>query len=262
MGRIAKSDREKAQVKSANHNSKMMKAIAAYCAVELRPDGKRKTLRDLAIEYQVGHSALGCRVKNGAIGIAEFNKSKQKLAEPIELELEAWCLDLADRNLAVTNALLQEKANRILFAQNPNAEGVGHNWVNRFLIRHGEKLRHHWSRPLDRIRATSSTQAAVDAYFQQYISIVGEDGSKIDPKLQFAFDETGIQPSMFHSERVIGSSVPGAFTPVASGTDRQLTTFVPVISAANQFVTGLMIFPTKHMQTSYLGIEGNPHGLL
>lgn len=200
MARIAKSDREKARIKSGEYNSKMVKAIAAYRAVELRPDGKRKSLRDLAIEYKVTHSALGRRVQDGAIGIVEFNKSKQKLAEPIELELEAWCLDLADRNLAVTNALLQEKANRILLAQNPNAQKVGLNWVNRFLIRHGEKLRHHWSRPLDRIRATSSTQEAVNAYFEQYISIVGEDGSKIDPMLQFAFDETGIQPSMFHSE--------------------------------------------------------------
>jgi hypothetical protein len=184
------------------------------------------------------------------------------LVEPVELELERWCLDLADRNLAVTNRLLEEKANHILLAQNPNAGCVGRNWVNRFLIRHGDNLRHHRSRPLDCIRATSSTQEAVDAYFKQYISIVGEHGSKIDPALQFAFDETGIQPSMFHSERVIGSSMPGAFTPVASGTDHQLTTFVPVISTANQFVTGLMIFPAKHMRTSYLGIKGNPHGLL
>lgn len=259
MGRTAKSERTKARIKSVELSAEMQKAVDAYHAMELRTDGKRKTLRDLHDEYKVSTSALGRHV-NGGIGIAEFNKTKQKLLEPVEEELEAWALGLADRGLSLSNALLEEKANRILLAQDPNAEPVGVSWVTRYLTRRGDKLRSHWSRPLERIRQTSATEEAVRAYFKQYISLVGEDGSKIEPHLQFAFDETGLQPSLFRSERVIGHAR-ARYATTTSSTNRQLTTFVPVISAGGNFITGLMIFPAKFVRQSYLGSKGNPHDL-
>lgn len=110
MGRVAKSDLEKAKIKSTQLEIKMKKAVDAYRAFERRPDGKRKSLRDLADDYDVSPSAL-CRHVNGGISIARFNITKQKLSELVEFELEGWCMDLADRSLAITNALLEEKAN-------------------------------------------------------------------------------------------------------------------------------------------------------
>jgi DNA-binding MurR/RpiR family transcriptional regulator len=78
--------------------------------MECRTDGKRKSLRDLAKEHNVSPSSLCRHVKEGAIGIAEFNKTKQKLSESAELELAAWALDLANRNLPLTTSLLAAKA--------------------------------------------------------------------------------------------------------------------------------------------------------
>jgi hypothetical protein len=252
---------QKAKAKSDAKEENMGNAILAYRSLECRADGKRKSLRDLAKEHNVSPSALCRRVKTGAIGIAEFNKTKQTLSEGAELELEAWALDLANRNLPLTNSLLAAKALRILQARDPAAKPVGNHWVNRFLIRHGDKLRRHWSRPLDNIRSTSATQEAVDSYFDQYISLVGEDGSKIAPELQYAFDETGIQPSLFHSKRVIGSAQSSS-APTATATDRELTTYLPVISASGTLVMGLVIFKSKYLRQSFLGTKGNPHDLM
>jgi hypothetical protein len=252
---------QKAKAKSDANEKNMSNAILAYRSLECRADGKRKTLCDLAKEHNVSPSALCRRVKAGAIGIAEFNKTKQTLSEGTELELESWALDLANRNLPLTNSLLADKALRILQARDPAAKPVGNHWVNRFLIRHGDKLRRHWSRPLDNIRSTSATQEAVDSYFKQYISLVGEDGSKIAPELQYAFDETGIQPSLFHSKRVIGSAQSSS-APTATATDRELTTYLPVISASGTLVMGLVIFKSKYLRQSFLGTKGNPHDLM
>lgn len=253
--------RQRAKAKSDTKEENMGNAILAYRSFECGADGKRKSLRDLAKQYNVTPSALCRRVKVGSIGIAEFNKTKQKLSEGAELELEAWALDLADRNLPLTNSLLAAKALRILQARDPSAKPVGDHWVNRFLIRHGDKLRRHWSRPLDNIRSTSATEEAVNSYFQQYISLVGEDGSKIAPELQYAFDETGIQPSQFHSKRVIGSAKSSS-APTATATDRELTTYLPVISASGTLVMGLVIFKSKYLRQSFFGTKGNPHDLM
>jgi hypothetical protein len=122
-------------------------------------------------------------------------------------------------------------------------------------------LRCHWSRPLDNIRSTSATKEAVSSYFQQYISVVGEDGSKIAPELQYALDETGLQPSLFYSQRVIGSATSSS-APTATATDRELTTYIPVISASGELVMGLVIFKGKYLRASFLGTKGNPHDLM
>lgn len=161
----------------------------------------------------------------------------------------------------MTNAVVEEKANAILKAENPASEPVGPTWANRYLIRHGDALRKHWSKPLDRNRVNSATPEAVDAYFKHYISIVGSNGNKIVPELQFAFDETGLQPSIFRSQRVIGGKE-RKHTTSSTGSDRQLVTFVPVISAANKFVMGMMIYPGAQVRKSYLGTQGNPHNLM
>jgi Tc5 transposase DNA-binding domain/DDE superfamily endonuclease len=253
--------KQRAKAKSDTKEENMGKAILAYRSFECGADGKRKSLRDLAKEYDVSPSALCRRVKVGAIGIVEFNKTKQSLSEGAERELASWALDLANRNLPLTNALLADKALRILQATNPLAKPLGDHWVNRFLIRHGDALRRHWSRPLDNIRSTSATAEAVNSYFDQYISLVGEDGSKIAPELQYAFDETGIQPSLFYSKRVIGSAQSSS-APTATATDRELTTYLPVISASGTLVMGLVIFKSKYLRQSFLGTKGNPHDLM
>jgi hypothetical protein len=262
MGRKAKSEVEKKKNKSDTYQAKLNAAIAAYRRDELdMATGWKKSICALAAEYDVKVATLGDRVKDGAIGIVEFNRTKQKLSEGAERELEAWCIELANRNLPVTNSILEQKANAILEAETPGTEPVGKNWVTHFLLWHGDWLRKHWSRPLDKVWVASATPEAVEAYFNHYISIVGMDGSKITPELQFAFDETGLQPSIFCSQKVVGTT-DKKYSTVASGTNRQLVTFVPVISAAGKLIMGMMIYPGAQVRKTYFGEKGNPHRLL
>jgi hypothetical protein len=261
MARHAQSNLVKRKVARDDYKARMDRAINMYRAGVMGADGKAKKLNDIATECDVTYSTLCRRVKPGAIGIDEFNQTKQRLSSHVEDELVKWCLEYANRNIGLTNSLLEERANEIIKARNPNAKLVGVTWINRFLTRHHNTLRRHWSSPLDRVRITSSTQEAVDKYFEHYISIVGKDGSKIDPALQYGFDETGLQPSMSRKKRVIGNAKRKG-TRVARGSDRQNTTFVPVISADGKFVLGLMIYAGKFLQASYVGSKGNPHDLV
>jgi hypothetical protein len=261
MGRHAKSNLVKRKTARDDYKVRMERAINMFRAGLMGADGKAKKLGDIAIDCDVSYSTLCRRVKPGAVGIDEFNQTKQRLSSPVEDELVKWCLEYANRNIGLTNSLLEERANEILKARDPNAKPVGATWITRFMARHHDTLRHHWSCPLDRVRITSSTQEAVDKYFEHYISIVGKDGGKIDPALQYAFDETGLQPSMSRKQRVIGDAKKKG-TRVAKGSNRQNTTFVPVISGDGKFILGLMIYAGEFLHATYVGTKGNPHNLV
>jgi len=113
----------------------------------------------------------------------------------------------------------------------------------------------HWSRPLDKVQALSATHKAIHGYFNIYKSLVGENGKKIPPNHQFAFDECGVLRGYNQPICVVAAhshSIPKANT---SG-EHELMTFVPVISGAGLLVTSLVVFLAAHIHPAW--VKNNP----
>ena len=227
------------------------------CKSEKRPFDVVAT----AAKHGTSKSTLYRHLNGDAMTMDEFNATKQCLLPSAEMELVAWTQEYADRNLPLSHEAMVDKANHILKAMDPDAAPVGPTWITRFLNRHKDKIQSQKSRPLERIRAISATRAAADAYFAHYVSIVGELGEKIDPSLQFAFDETGLQPSIYHSKTVIGRAG-SKRTRVPTSSNRVNTTFVPVISADGKLVMSLVIFKGSCLRVAWAGKNGNPSNIL
>jgi hypothetical protein len=186
----------------------------------------------------------------------EAAATRGKLSVEQEEVLVDLAIQLANRNLGLQPAALHEKALQLLHSTHPGGI-LGRSWVGRFLARHRDRLACHWSRPFDRLRAMSATPEAIDKYFAQYKSIVGETGEKLPPNRQFAFDETGILRGMGVRNRVISSHTNKA-AKVNSGGSRELITFVPIISGDGELVTGMTVFPGKILRKDW--VEKNPGG--
>lgn len=95
----------------------------------------------------------------------------------------------------------------------------------------------------------------MDGYFDAYRSIVGENGEKIPPHRQFAYDESGVQRGKGQKSRVVSSRNNKA-AKVNCGGNRELITFVPIISGAGELINGLVVFPGKVLRRPW--IESNP----
>ena len=227
----------------------------------LQAEGKSYDVVAIAAKHGASKSTVYRHLQGNAMTIDEFNKTKQCLLPSAEDELVAWCLEYESRNLPLSNEALEERANDILKAMDPDSKPVGVAWITRFINRHKDKITHQKTHPLERVRAISATRAAIDAYFAHYTSIVGELGEKIDPSLQFAFDETGLQPAIYHSRSVVGrTGSKGAH--VTTSSNRINTTFVPVISADGKLVMSLMIFKGTYLKAGCTGKNGNPFNIL
>jgi hypothetical protein len=253
MARYAKSERQKAHINGKSHTEKRTAAVAAYRAQHAATFGK-VSLRAIAREHQVSDKTLARDLDQEHINIYEFNASKAKLTDVQEAEIVRWAISLADRNLALTPALIHEHALLVYHSTHPGGT-LGLSWTNRFMDRHGEELRRHWSRPLDKIRAISATPAIMEEYFKTYKSIVGEDGKKIPPHRQFAYDESGVLRGHSQPTRVVsghGNQAPK----VNKGGSRELITFVPIISGAGKLINSLVVFPGKLLRRDW--IQDNP----
>lgn len=253
MAKHAKSERQKARMTRKEIIKKRAAAVQALREQQAMTSSQ-VSMRAVARDFDLSDKTLARDLDPHKVSIDEFNASKTKLSAGQEAELVRWAISLADRNLALTPALIREHAILIYKSTNPNGT-LGRSWTGRFLDRHGDELRRHWSRPLDRIRAMSATPAIMKHYFDCYKSIVGEHGEKIPPHRQFAYDESGVLRGHGQRTRVIAGYKNKA-AKVNKGGSRELITFVPVISANGTLVDSLVVFPGKLLRRDW--IQDNP----
>jgi hypothetical protein len=182
--------------------------------------------------------------------MAEAAATRCKLSKQQEAILVDFIIEMANRNLGLQPNAVHDRAVQLLQSTNPGAT-LGLGWAGRFISRHQDKLASHWSRPFDRIRAMSATPEAMDNYFMQYKSIVGENGEKLSPDRQFVYNESGILRSMGVRSRVVSSRTNVA-AKVNHGSSRELITFVPIICGNGELITGLTVFPGKILRKDWV----------
>jgi Tc5 transposase DNA-binding domain len=249
----AKSKRQKTHIEHKEHLKKRAAAVEAYRQRQAVTSAV-VSMRAIAHEFEVSDRTLSRDLNPKCTSIYEFNANKRKLTAEQEAEVVRWAISLADRNLSLTPSLIHEHALLVYQATHPNGT-LGHSWTNRFLDRHGDELQRHWSRPLDKIRAMSATPAIIAKYFANYKAVVGENGEKIPPHRQFAYDESGVLRGHSQPTRVISSHA-NKVAKVNKGGSRELTTFLPIISGDGKLVNSLVVFQGKLLRREW--IEDNP----
>ena len=254
MVRHAKSERQKRRETRKVISSQRLRAVEAFRALQANDPSANISIRDVAHQFKVDHTTLGRDLLSGHQTIDDFNAKKTKLSRAQEAVVVEWAVSLADRNLALTPKLIGEQALLVYRSTNPDGT-LSPSWTDRFLDRHIDQLGRHWSRPLDRVRAMSATPGAMKRYFDAYKSIVGENGEKIPPHRQFAYDECGVQRGYSQPTRVVSSRHNKA-AKVNKGGSRELITFIPVISAAGELAYSVVVFPGKLLRTAW--IKDNP----
>lgn len=180
--------------------------------------------------------------------------STQVLSTTLEQRLTEFCIAAAEQNLPFDRKLIHTYAQELTRSVQPGAR-LGRFWVDRILTRNQDKLTRQWSRPLDKVRSASATPEAVRDYFDMYKALVGENGEKIPPHRQFAYDETGVLRGYNQPQRSIVAHNAVQANRNSSGS-RELITFVPLISAAGKFIDGLAIFPGKLLRKEW--VRKNP----
>lgn len=252
MAKHAKSKRQNAHL-TAKEACRIRAAAVKSFRERQATTPSEVSMRDVADCFGISDKTLARDLDPNHVNIYEFNASKKKLSNGQEAELVKWIINLADRNLALTPALIYEYA--LLLYQSTNPGGtLGRSWVGRFLDRHADVLRRHWSRPLDRIRAMSTTPAIIDRYFECYKSVVGEHGEKIPPHRQFAYDESGVLRGHSQRSRVVAGHANKA-AKVNKGGSRELITFVPIICATGELTDSLVVFPGKLLRRDWIQVN-------
>jgi hypothetical protein len=251
MARKPKTDLQKNHINRQKKISALDDAVAEYKDLSAR---EKVSIRSIALKYNVNKDTLRARLDPNHVSIDDFNTTKQALSPTQEDVLVRWVIEMANRNLALQPSVIREKAQLIARATKPGIF-IHPRWIDRFLTRHQDRLSCHWSRPLDKVRALSATREAIDGYFNIYKSLVGENGEKIPPNRQFAFDECGVLRGYNQPIRVVGARSHTAPKANTSG-ERELITFVPVISGAGSLVTSLVIFPAARVHPAW--VKNNP----
>lgn len=231
----------KKHIEAGKQETRMKQAVAA---VELERKKAasatgRLTVKEIAQNFGVALSTLYTRLK-GTVSVLEFNSSKQKLSKPEEDTIVDLICNSADRGLPLSHTDVASYANAILESRGgPEFEPVGKSWVDRFLVRHRDRVQTHWSKHLDTQRARSLNPAAVQDWFDLVEEHVEKAGIRKEDI--YGMDESGFPPSNQGTERVIGRR--GTKTQhKQGGGDRENVTAVITICADGSALRPLIIY--------------------
>jgi hypothetical protein len=190
--------------------------------------------------------------------VKHSQKSKGWLTEGEADAIINYANQMANESWPFSRRRILEHANEICFGRyGTNFDGLGHNWVDRFTLKHRDRLKSSWSRPLDKIRAQAGNPVAKADYFMKLKATIDgeEEDESIPPELMYAGDETGIQEGIGLKERVYGDSTKKFQHQQRSGGQENITVIV-TICADGTSLPPAVIFKGENFQTSWQ--QSNP----
>lgn len=209
------------------------------------------------VEIRLSKSSLERRLK-GVKSQARSNAEKGWLTEEESDTVIQFAIDMANEGWPLSKGRLVAHVNLICQARHGlDFEGVGKNWVTRWIKKHSARLHSYWSRPLEASRARAVNASTKEEYFRLLGELLeGPGGDElITPDLIFGADETGIQEGLGTREFVYGPAGKSVQHQQRSG-KRDNTTSIETICADGSVLRPTIIFKGQNYQTSW--VQNNP----
>ena len=190
---------------------------------------------------------------NGKPSIHKNNQKKQHLTPAEEQVLVAYILGCADRGLPMDRDGIVLYANAILEKEGSKAAiKPSSNWIDRFLLRHSDKLHTHWSKPLESQRARALNPDIIRHWYQQVLKphvVEREDGKEVLDADLYGMDEIGCpltESTDQGTKRVVGCRETKTQHRVGGG-NRENITVIVTICADGTKLKPMIIYKGKNL---------------
>lgn len=226
-------------------------ARRAYLDQQNLPVHERKSIRKLALEFNVHYSVLSRLVK-GQPTIGEFNSEKQLFTSAEELTIVNFLIGMGKSGFPLTHRMIYEKAIQLLEVKMGPSVEIGSHWVTRFLLRH-PNLNIYRATPLERSRAVGMNPIALKEYLDTVEELFREHNP---PEENIAgMDEVGMNTGIFSRQLVIAKAGQRQQHLQKDG-DRKITTVIETIMGNGTVLRPTVIFKGKYRMSSWS--EENP----
>lgn len=181
------------------------RAVATYneeLEAYIHHSGKKPSFRNVAGRYGLDYRLLQRRVQNIGISKAKSNALKSHLTEAEATQLIDFAIEMAYRAFPLTLEGLEHYAEEQVRIRKPTFPGFGRNWIQRFILKYGDRISTKWGVSLDTIRAKSVTSDAVKHYFDLLEEAITKHN--ILPHNIYGFDESGFPLGCGKKTRVVG----------------------------------------------------------
>ena len=202
----------------------------------------------LAEKHGVARSALQARI-NGRTSKIESAGQQQKLHPDEEQLLVDYLQETARRGFPDTSKRATSHANEIFHMRSgdPSA-AVGKHWIDWFMQRHHDKLRHYCSTTLTTVRGGALNKIVVDDWIELLWKTVTDYG--IEEDCIFSMDETCcfLDKGTHRTQHIGSASQPQQMA--LRNEVRETVTMIPIISASGNVFPPTVILKGQCLRDS------------
>jgi hypothetical protein len=208
----------------------------------------RPSLRKFSKDHNVNRTTLTHYIDDTHVTKTESSQMRQKLSPEEESALINAAIDQGRRGFPLTHDRIERIANSIIWHRTGTGEGVGKNWVERFLARHEDQLHTYWSRHLPGNRAAAVNPTNVRSWediVEEEVVVPG-----IWPEDMYGMDETHMPPKFAQMRRVIagkGKSIQYE----QGGSTRETITVLATICADGSALQPNVIFKATRLMPEW-----------
>ena len=265
MVNCAPSGNVKAHIRLASRTERLGLAVEAWNAQkEDTFDGIKRSMRQLAAEYDVAQQTLSDRLNGKHRPQKEFLESLQTLTPAQENTLVELIHQLDEGAMPAGRAEIEMHANALINrGKRGGNRSVGKRWADKFLARHHSEIGARWSSPLDKARSNGLTPTAVEQHFNTVKET--QERYQIDPDMDYGFDETPMMLGCGAKQRVFGKKSSGGKRVKQSHArrdgSRETLTIGETICADGTALNPTIIYRAKTFKKGFGGsMEANPIG--
>jgi hypothetical protein len=262
-----KSDAKKRQIYVTTVNKWMEKGVEMYQNLQQDSTSSTRThglgyvcsqMEDMCwkedkVVIKLSKQTLSRRLQ-GVPSQAASNAQKSWLTNTEADALIEYSVQLGNNGWPFSRVRLQEHAIEICQGRyGIDFPGLGHNWADRFLLKHSDRLKPSWSRPLDDQRARGANPSSKAEYFGVLETVIeGEGGEdRIVAESMYGVDETGVQQGLGTKERVYGNPAKTFQHQKRSGGRENITVIATICADGTALVPPAVIYKAETYHTSW-----------
>ena len=211
-------------------------------------DIPKPSMRQFSKARNVNRTTLANHINKIHATKTESNQMQQKLSPEEEIVLINAAIDRGRRGFPLTHDRIEQIANSIIGHRIGTDEGVGKNWVERFLARHEDQLHTYWTKHLPGNRAGAVNPKNI----RSWEDIVEEEVviPEIRPEDMYGMDETHMPPEFAQMRRVVAGK--GKSTQYEQGgSTRETITVLATICADGSTLQPNIIFKATRISPEW-----------